>query len=506
MADIKRVLVTGATGYVGGRLILPLLDAGYTVRVLVRDPERLGGRSWLEEVEVVKGDVSKPETLAPALEGIDAAYYLVHSLGGNDFTERDQAAGRAFGEAARESGVGRIIYLSGLGDPDDTLSMHLRSRHLTGDALREAGVPVTEFRAAVIVGAGSISFEMIRYLTERVPIMLCPRWVYTKIQPISIGEVLQYLVNALVTPDSTGEIVEIGGADVVPYADMMLGYAKVRGLRRILVPVPVLTPRLSSYWVHIVTPISTSIARPLIEGLKNEVIVRDDKAARLFPDIRRVDYLTAVQNALKELEAGMVESSWSDSLISSMGSRAPVVFVEEKGMTIERRTAEVEAPVETVYRTVARIGGVNGWLVYNRLWWLRAVFDRAIGGVGFRRSRRHPDDLRAGDALDFWRVEAIKPNQLIRLRAEMKIPGQAWLQFQMEPAADGKTLLTQTAYYAPKGLPGALYWLTLLPFHGAIFGGMIAELKARAEQLARRKQSLSGEALDQASGTATSRP
>jgi uncharacterized protein YbjT (DUF2867 family) len=494
MAEIRKILVTGATGYVGGRLILPLLEAGYQVRVLVRDPERLGGRSWLDRVEVVKGDVSKPETLPKALEGIDVAYYLIHSLGGKDFAERDEEAGRSFGKAAKAANLQRIIYMSGLGDPSDDLSMHLKSRHATGDALREAGIPVTEFRAAVIVGAGSVSFEMIRYLTERLPILICPRWVYTKIQPISIGLVLQYLVKALTTPESTGEIVEIGGTDVLRYADMMLGYAKVRGLRRIMIPVPVQTPAMSSYWVHLVTPISHNIAFPLIEGLKNEVIVRDDKAKRLFPDIQLYDYATAVENALKELNAGQVESTWSDSLISSMGNRDPVLFVEEKGMTIERRKTEVDAPADVVYRTVTRIGGANGWLVYNRLWWLRAAFDRAIGGVGFRRVRRHPDDLRAGDVLDFWRVEAIKPNRLVRLRAEMKLPGQAWLQFQIEPQDDGKTLLTQTAYYAPKGFAGLLYWWSLVPFHGAIFGGMIRELKVRSEKLAERKESLTNEA------------
>ncbi len=493
MSDIKKILVTGATGYVGGRLILPLLEAGYQVRVLVRDPERLGGRSWLDRVEVVKGDVSKPETLPQALEGIDVTYYLIHSLGGKDFAERDEQSGSNFGKAAQAADVQRIIYMSGLGDPNDDLSQHLQSRHATGDALREAGVPVTEFRAAVIVGAGSVSFEMIRYLTERLPILICPRWVYTKIQPISISQVLQYLVKALTTPESTGEIVEIGGTDVLRYADMMLGYAKVRGLRRYLIPVPVLTPKLSSYWVHLVTPISHGIARPLIEGLRNEVIVRDDKAKRLFPDIQLYDYATAVGNALKELNAGQVESTWSDSLISSMGERNPVRFIEDKGMTIERRKTEVDAPAEVVYRVVARIGGVNGWLVFNGLWRLRAIFDRLIGGVGFRRTRRHPDDLRVGDALDFWRVEAIKPNRLIRLRAEMKLPGQAWLQFQIEPQADGKTLLTQTAYYAPKGFAGLLYWWSLLPFHSAIFGGMIRELKLRSEKLSERKESIQSE-------------
>ncbi len=502
MTETGRVLVTGATGYVGGRLVLPLLEAGYQVRVMVREASRLEGRTWSDRVEIVEGDVTKPQTLAQALENVDAAYYLIHSLGGKDFAQRDKAAGRAFGAAAQAAGVGRIIYLSALGDPNDDLSEHLRSRQETGDALREAGVPVTEFRAAVVVGAGSASFEMIRYLTERLPVMICPRWVYTRIQPVSIGMILQYLVRSLSTPESSGEIIEIGGKDVLRYGDMLLGYAAVRGLRRILIPVPLQTAVMSAYWVHLITPISYSIAHPLIEGLKNEVIVRDDKAARLFPEVERIDYRRAVENALKELNAGQVESAWSDSLLSSMGEREAVRFVEEKGMTIERRSVEVEAPADAVFRACARVGGANGWLVYNRLWWLRAWFDRAVGGVGFRRARRHPDELRPGDVLDFWRVEAVKPNRLIRLRAEMKLPGQAWLQFAIEPQENGRTLLTQTAYYAPKGLAGTLYWLTLLPFHGAIFGGMIRELKAYAEGLAQRRSALQ----DQESGTATSLP
>ena len=297
-----RVLVTGATGYVGGRLVPGLLAKGYTVRVLVRDPRRLEGRPWLDQVEVLQGDVTSPKTLPSAMQNVEAAYYLIHSMGSSsNFKEKDLVAGRNFGAAARQAGVQRIIYLGGLGDPAADLSQHLRSRQQTGEALREAGVPVTEFRAAVIVGSGSLSFEMIRYLTERIPVLVCPRWVFTRTQPISIHDVLDYLVDALQIPESAGQIVEIGGADILTYGQMMLGYAKERGLRRWLLPVPVLTPRLSSYWVHWMTPIPASIARPLIDGLRNEVVVRTDNARRLFPNIQPVDYQSAVHSALENI-------------------------------------------------------------------------------------------------------------------------------------------------------------------------------------------------------------
>ena len=299
------VLVTGATGYIGGRLVPRLLQAGYRVRCFVRDPERLQGRPWLDQVEVVAGDVLQAETLTAAMVGIRAAYYLIHSMaGGQGFHERDLVAARNFGAAAAAAGVGRILYMGGLGDPETELSEHLRSRQDTGAALREGGVPVTEFRAGVIVGSGSLSFELIRYLIERLPVMICPRWLYTCIQPIGIRNVLEYLIAALETPASIGETIEIGGADVLTYGDMMLGYAKARGLTRRLIPVPVLTPRLSSYWVHLVTPIPAAIAEPLIEGLRNEVVVRDDSAARIFPEIKPFDYQTAVELALVRLDPG----------------------------------------------------------------------------------------------------------------------------------------------------------------------------------------------------------
>jgi uncharacterized protein YbjT (DUF2867 family) len=478
----KLVLVTGATGYIGGRLVPALLEAGYRVRTLVRDAKRLQGRPWSDQVEVVEGDALRPETLAPAMEGVWVAYYLIHSLTDTrEYQERDRRVAHDFGQAAHDAGIERIIYLGGLGDPEADLSVHLRSRQETGAALAEAGVPVTEFRAAVIVGSGSLSFEMVRYLTERLPVMICPRWVYTRIQPIAIGDVLRYLVGALEAPESAGRVIEIGGADVLTYGDMMKGYARVRGLRRALIPVPVLTPRLSAHWVHWMTPVHANIIYPLIEGLRNEVVVRDATAKALFPDIEPVDYETAVRRALASLETGRVETTWSDSLVSSVGDVQPVELTTEQGLQIERRQQVVDAPPEDVYAVFSRLGGENGWLYANWLWWLRGVADRLVGGPGFRRGRRDPEEVRVGDALDFWRVEAVEPGRLMRLRAEMKVPGEAWLQFEARPTEEGKTLLVQTAFLAPKGLLGFLYWYGLYPFHGLIFGRMIGKLADRAE-------------------------
>lgn len=478
----KRILVTGATGYVGGRLAPRLLESGYQVRCLVRDPARLQGRPWSDAVEVVRGDVLEPETLAAAFQDVEAVYYLIHSMkSSKDFHQRDLTAARNFGEAAREAGVERIIYLGGLIDPNSEPSEHLLSRQQTGEALREAGVPVTEFRAAAIIGSGSLSFEMVRYLTERVPVMICPRWVYTRTQPIAIRDVLNYLVAALEVPESAGRIVEIGGTDVLTYGDMMLGYAQERGLHRWLVPVPVLTPRLSGYWVHWVTPIPAEIAQPLIEGLRNELVVRDESAQQLFPAIEPSDYRTAVRRALDRLDAGQVETVWSDALMSSQGDVTPVVLTTQDGMILERRQQVVDAPLSTVYETYTSVGGERGWLYFDWAWRLRGLMDRLVGGVGLRRGRRHPGEVRIGDALDFWRVEAAEPDRLLRLRAEMKVPGRAWLQWESTPLASGQTMLQQTAFFAPKGLFGFLYWYLLYPIHGLIFSGMVQQLAWQAE-------------------------
>ena len=475
------ILVTGATGYVGGRLVARLLAAGHRVRCLVRDAARLQGRPWLKQVEVMQGDVLQADTIAPAMSGVHIVYYLVHSLsGGSNFSERDISAARNCASAAKQAGVARIIYLGGLGDPQSNLSQHLVSRHETGDALREAGVPVTEFRAAVIVGSGSLSFEMIRYLSERLPVMICPKWVYTRTQPIGIRNVLDYLVAAIDSPQSAGRIIEIGGRNVVTYADMMTGYARVRGLKRRLIAVPVLTPRLSSYWVHLVTPIPAVIAQPLIKGLGSEVIVRDDSALKMFPAIVPMDYETSVSLALDKIETHGVETSWSDALVSSQGDHTPLTLVSTQGMIIENRQLVVSKPADAVYKSFASLGGARGWLSWDWAWQLRGIFDRLIGGVGMRRGRRHPIDLRVGDAVDFWRVERVVPGRLIRLRAEMLVPGLAWLEFEARPEADGKTLLLQTAIYEPKGLIGFLYWYALYPMHGFIFSGLIRKVAQQA--------------------------
>ncbi len=475
------VLVTGANGYVGGRLVPKLLDRGHTVRCMVRDPSRLQGRAWVPETHVVRGDVLDADSLAEALAGIETAYYLVHSLGdGRDFHDRDIRAAESFGAAAAKAGVTRIIYLGGLGDSDANLSEHLRSRHETGAALSRSGVPVTEFRAAVIVGSGSVSFEMIRYLTERVPLMICPSWVYTRIQPIAIRDVLAYLVQALETPASIGQVVEIGGNDVLTYGQMMTGYAQLRGLKRWLLPVPILTPRLSSYWVHIVTPIPSVIARPLIEGLRNEVVVRDARARQWFPTIVPISYLEAVRLALASFEGDNVETAWSDALVSSQQNVGPVVLSTEQGLVMERRQLTVEAPAARVFAVFTALGGSTGWLSMNWAWQVRGLVDRLMGGVGMRRGRRDMHRVRVGDAVDFWRVEAVEPDRLMRLRAEMKVPGRAWLEFQARPLDNGGSVIVQTAYFAPRGLLGLAYWYALYPVHGLIFGGMIREIARRA--------------------------
>ncbi|MCX6867843.1 MAG: SDR family oxidoreductase [Verrucomicrobia bacterium] len=478
----RMILVTGATGYIGGRLVPLLLAAGHHVRCLVRDSNRLFGRSWHDSVEIVEGDVFRPDRLVAAMQGVDAAYYLVHSLGGGaDFHQQDITAAANFGEAARTAGVHRIIYLGGLAEASSELSEHLRSRQQSGDSLRLAGVPVTEFRAGVIVGSGSISFEMIRYLTERVPVMICPRWVYTRTQPIGIREVLAYLSQAIEVAESTGLIIEIGGSQVITYGEMMKIYADVRGLRRWLLPVPFLTPRLSSLWVNLVTPIPAVIARPLIEGLRNENIVRDPVARRLFPGINPVSYRTSVERALVMLDASNIETTWSDALSTSQGDVTPVTLITHEGMIREHRQMRVAASAADVYAVFSGLGGRHGWFFMDWAWRIRGWMDRLIGGVGMRRGRRDPDLLRVGDALDFWRVERIEPERLLRLRAEMKVPGKAWLQFDVVSRDDCMATLSQTAFFAPKGLMGWCYWYLLYPLHALIFSGMIREISRRAE-------------------------
>ncbi len=473
-----RILVVGASGYIGGRLTTLLGARDVDLVLMSRDTRPLAAR--FPDIPVVAADLLDPATLPDALEGVDVAYYLAHSMGAGEqgFAERDRRAARNFAQAAKRAGVGRIVYLGGLGDDEAGLSHHLASRHETGAELAAHGVPVTEFRAAVIIGSGSASFEILRHLTERLPVMITPRWVGTHCQPIGIRDVLDYLVGVLDHPDVTG-VVEIGGPDVLSYGDMMRTYARLRGLRRLMIPVPVLTPRLSSYWVSLVSPVPSGIARPLIEGLRNEVVVRDPGPAAAF-GLAPLPYAEALQRAIDRTDRHDVESTWFDALadpakvsLTSMSSR--------EGMIVERRARNVAASPERVFAEVERLGGDVGWPYGNVLWRVRGLMDRAVGGVGMRLGRRDPDRVRVGDAVDFWRVEEVRRPELLRLRAEMKVPGRAWLQYEVTSLDGGaRSRLVQTAFFEPKGLPGLAYWYALYPIHGLIFRGNVRILADRA--------------------------
>ncbi|MEW6284913.1 MAG: DUF2867 domain-containing protein [Chloroflexota bacterium] len=484
MSSSKLILVTGATGYVGGRLVPRLLEAGYRVRVLVRDPARLHGRPWLNQVEITAGDALDASSLIEALRGVSTAYYLIHCMqGGKVNAERDLSMARNFAGAAREAGVEHIIYLGELVDPTADISPYLRARHETGYILRASGVPVTEFRAGMIVGSGSVLFEMIRYLSEREPLLICPAWFFSQAQPIAIRDVLAYLIAALDTPDAIGRLIEIGGPTRLTYADMLLEYAKERGLKRYLIRTPFYAPRLSAYWVHMITPLHWRLVLPLIEGLRASLIVRNEAARALFPHIQPIDFRTAVHLALGRIQRDNVETSWADALVTTAGAVKPYTFTVEEGMFIEKRQVLLDLPLEAVFRSYMGIGGERGWLYMDWAWAMRGWMDKAVGGVGLRRGRRHPDEIRAGEALDFWRVEQVEPNRLLRLRAEMKLPGKAWLEFRSDPQ-DGKTLFTVTAYFAPHGLFGFLYWYAMWLPHRFIFDGLTRRVASRARVLA----------------------
>ena len=484
MANSKLILVTGATGYVGGRLVPRLLDAGYRVRVFVRDPARLQGRSWLDKVEVVTGNALTEGSLAEAMKGISVAYYFIHGKkGGKESADRDMTIARNFANAADEANIEQIIYLGELVDPIADLSLYLRSRHETGYILRSSSVPVTEFRAGMIVGSGSILFEMVRYLCEREPLLICPAWFYSQAQPIAIRDVLSYLIDVLDTPESDGRLIEIGGPTRLTYAEMLLEYAKERGLKRYLIRVPVNAPRLSAYWVHMVTPIHWRLVLPLIEGLRAKLVVRNEAAKKLFPQIDPIDFRTAVHLALGRIQRDNVETSWSDALITVAGDIKPYKFTVEDGMYIETRQVLLNLKPETVHRAYMGIGGERGWMYMDWSWAMRGWMDKVVGGVGLRRGRRHPDELHVGESLDFWRGEEVEPNHLLRLRAEMKLPGKAWLEFKSGPQGN-KTLFTVTAYFAPHGLFGFLYWYAMWLPHRFIFDGLTRRLASRARVLA----------------------
>jgi uncharacterized protein YbjT (DUF2867 family) len=468
------VLVTGATGYIGRQLVDLLLAEGHQVRCLVRRAEQAA--QLPAEVEVVAGDVLRRETLADSLRGVECAYYLVHSMraGESGFAHRDRLAAYNFASEAKAASVRRVIYLGGLGS--GVMSAHLKSRQETGHVLRRFGPPLVEFRAGIIVGPGSASFEIIRSLAEKLPVMICPRWVTTRVQPIAVSDVLDYLIAALRAENVYGEVIEIGGSQIETYRSMILEYARVRALRRRLIRVPVLTPRLSSYWLDFVTSVPPSITRPLIEGLKTQVVCANDKARTLFPQIRPLSYLQALQTAIDRQDPG--------EFAEAFAAGRKVAFRCKDGILSDCRRVVVGAPVDTVRDLLHSLGGGMGWLYADRLWRLRGWLDKVLGGVGMRRRRIRLIPLQAGDELDFWRVQEASENRLL-LRAEMNVPGEAWLQFHFVPLADGRTELRSIASFEPRGLLGRLYWWSLYPLHVLIFRGMLSAIAKRAEARAR---------------------
>jgi uncharacterized protein YbjT (DUF2867 family) len=462
-------LVTGASGYVGGRLVPELEKHGERVRCLARRPEYVRPRVG-DETEVVRGDVLDAGSLHEAMDGVDTAYYLIHSMGSRgDFEGEDRRAAENFSAAARDSGVRRLVYLGGLGRAPG-LSRHLRSRHEVGRILRESGVPTLELRAAIIIGSGSLSFEMVRALVQKLPVMITPRWVSQPTQPLAVEDLIDYLVSALDVALDESAVVEIGGAEPVSYMDVMKEYARQRGLRRVMIRVPVLSPRLSSLWLGLVTPVYARVGRELIESTRNATIVDDDSARRLFPALRPRGIREAIQRALLNEDRELALTRWSDALSSgdtrqwggeSFGSRI-----------VDSRSTHVPQEPHQAFEPIRRIGGETGWYYGSWLWRLRGFLDLMVGGVGVRRGRRDPRHLFPGDALDFWRVEAIEADALLRLSAEMKLPGRAWLQFEVEPDGDG-SLVRQTAIFDPLGLVGLAYWYALYPLHQLVFAGML---------------------------------
>jgi uncharacterized protein YbjT (DUF2867 family) len=480
MTSPGRVLVTGATGYVGGRLLAALEQSGATVRCLARRPEALAGRAAVS-TEVVKGDCLDPATLAPALAGVDTAYYLVHSMGsGRRFAELDAAAAEHFGQAAQAAGVRRLVYLGGLGAAERSeLSEHLRSRQQTGDVLRASGVPVVELRASIVIGSGSLSYEMVRALVERLPVMVCPRWVQVRTQPIAVDDLVAYLLAARELAAGAAGVYEIGGPDVVSYRDIMLEYARQRGLRRWLVPVPLLTPRLSSLWLGLVTPLYARVGRKLIESLRNPTVLTSDRARTAFA-VRPRPLREAIARALSREDAELASTRWSDAL-SSAALPAPWGGARFGTRLVDSRARVVEASPSRAFAPVRRLGGRSGWYWGNAMWKLRGALDLAVGGAGLRRGRRDPERLRVGEAVDFWRVEGYEEDRLLRLSAEMRLPGRAWLQFEITPRGEARSEIRQTAIFDPAGLAGLCYWYALFPVHSLIFAGLLRGIATRAE-------------------------
>lgn len=481
------VAVIGATGYVGGRLVPELLAAGHDVRCLARTPERLDSVPWRADVDVVAGDVLDRDSLDAALSGIEAVYYLVHAMGySGDFEQTDRIGAEHTRTAAERAGVSRIVYLGGLGEEDPArLSDHLASRHEVGRILAAGTVPVTELRAAVIIGSGSASFEMLRHLADVLPAMICPRWVTrTRCQPIAIADVLHYLVAVIERSEAAGEILEIGGPDVLTYREMMDRYAALAGLRRrLIVPVPLLTPRLSSHWVNLVTALPYGLARPLVDSLINDVVVSPERDIRRIIDHQPFTLDEAISRALAVVGDRKITTSWMDSARVGAPASPMPQDPDWAGGTVYHDTQRVEARASTdrVFATISGIGGTRGWYAANSLWALRGQLDKLLGGVGMRRGRRHPDEIRVGDALDFFRVEAIDPPHLLRLRAEMKVPGDAWLEWTVESGGTDASTLIQSATFHPRGVAGRAYWWVLLPIHKIIWKRLAERLVASTE-------------------------
>ncbi len=477
------ILVTGATGYIGGRLVPRLLSAGYSIRCLVREPRKLAHRPWSghPRVEIVQGDAENEADVRRSMRGCSASYYLIHSMlvAGPNYLELDRRLAAVFASAAASEGVGRIIYLGGLGETGKGLSDHLSSRREVERLLASTGVPVTVLRAAMIIGSGSASFEILRYLVDRLPIMVTPRWVSTRCQPIAVRNVLTYLIDCLSTPETTGRTLDIGGAEVLSYREIMQTMAAARGLpRRRILAVPVLSPRLSSLWIHLVTPISKHFARPLAEGLRNEVVCRDAEAVRLMPQ-ELLTVRQAIDYALANLRGSRVETSWS-----AAGPIAGDADWSGGSVFVDSWRVAISASPEAVFRAVCRVGGGHGWYAADWLWKLRGWMDRLVGGPGLRRGRRDPESVAWGEALDFWRVTDVAAPHELALRAEMRLPGDAQLAFRVLPGDQpGTTVLQQTARFVPRGLSGLVYWYAVLPLHSIVFRGMLEGIRRAAEEI-----------------------
>ena len=490
------VLVTGATGYIGGRLVPQLLAADFRVRVVTRRPRNLADREWHDQVEIVQGDAADPDSLTQALAGVDVAYYLIHSLGtGADFESLDRSHAQNFGSAARTCDVSRIVYLGGLYPGAEKLSPHLKSRKEVGEILLASGVPTTVLRAAVIIGSGSASFEMLRYLTERLPVMITPRWVDTRIQPIAVRDVLSYLVGSATMPSEVNRGFDIGGPDVLTYRQMMAAYARIAGLKpRRVAALPLFTPSLSSHWVGLVTPVPNSIARPLVESLINEVICKEHDIATYVPDPESglTGFQPAVELALQRIQDRRVTTSWSSAATAGAPSDPLPSDPDWAGgsLYIDERESLVQATPAEVWSVIEGIGGEHGWYSWRLAWWSRGVLDRIFGGPGLRRGRRDPFELTVGDALDWWRVEDIDDMHLLRLRAEMRLPGLAWLDLIVDTDDHGRTLFRQRALFHPLGLAGHIYWAVIRPFHGVVFGGMQRNIARAAEGQSKRRTGL----------------